>query len=163
MYYYLVAQLPALEFDAPPPLSIADFLGEAGKWLKAKEVAELQQAGLNPAPIEGCKSRGLKAYCQFENDLRQDLGGWRLAHREGREHTPVHFPPSVLKDGHPLAIEIRLLRVRWDLVDSLGRGHDFDLDALVCYVLKLHILHRLARFDAEKGFTIFGKYCEVSI
>jgi len=45
--------------------------------------------------------------------------------------------------------------VTWEVIDSLGTFHYFDLTAVLAYVAKLHIVNRWLALDEEKGRELF--------
>ncbi|MEW6754314.1 MAG: DUF2764 family protein [Candidatus Latescibacterota bacterium] len=162
-HYYLVAQLPALAFGVQPPLSMAAFLEEAGKWLSAREYAALCRVDItDPVPAAG-DPPGLRAYKDLEHRLRTELSLWRGARRGGPDHRPVDFPVQLFEEGNPLEVEVRLLRLRWDFVEQQEAGHHFDFEVLVFYYLKLQIWRRLAAFDKARGLETFRQLREVTV
>ncbi|MCK7479647.1 MAG: DUF2764 domain-containing protein [Candidatus Moduliflexus flocculans] len=56
----------------------------------------------------------------------------------------------------PLEGELVIEREKWAYVERLESGHYFDLEALTAYALKLRILERKARFEAERGEASYG-------
>ena len=161
-YYYLVAQLPSLDFGKQPELTVGGFLQEAEKWVSATHYAELSGVRLgvhhSPAP----RSRAFRAYTDFEQTLHRDLAGWREGQRLGIIRKPLSFPPSLVEEGDPLEVEIKLLRYQWEFVDLMQRESHFDLAFLVCYTLKLHLLDRYFTFDREQGRSVYQKATEVT-
>lgn len=153
-YYYLVAQLPGLQFGREPAISGEILLEEAGKWLSRGALETLRQArlfDLSPDPTPSALYNRFKA---FERDFRVELAGWRRALREDAE-LKLSFPTSLVREGNPLEVERKLLKYRWDRLEDEERGHDFDLETLIIYHLKLQILARLAGFNGERGFQVF--------
>jgi hypothetical protein len=160
-HYYLVAQLPTLFFDRPPAITPEGFLSEAHKWLSAREYAVLSRVDVAQTRITAGDPPALRRFGKFELHLRRELARWRQTSGTDREHRPAGIPPAALREGTPLEVEIRLLRWRWDWVDAEERGHDFDLELLVCYYLKLQILRRRRGFDPQVGLSAFQTLCEV--
>jgi hypothetical protein len=161
-YYYLVSQLPSLFFDRPASIRLADFLQEAEKWLSRRARSILSRVDFNDTALDGKVPQVLRDYKAFETDLRMDLAGWRKSQQDGGEYRPEHFPLSVVTEGTPLDVEKRLLRLRWDFIESLEGEHHFDLGFLVLYCLKLQILRRLSTFNREKGVEVFQEICKVA-
>ena len=44
---------------------------------------------------------------------------------------------------------------RWQYLDDLARGHDYDLEFLICYGLKLKIHQRHQEYRSSKGHDVF--------
>lgn len=161
-FYYLVAQLPPLRFDAAPGIDLEGLHREAGKWLPARDAAVLRDVDLNDISPSGSEPAALRRYKAFQIAVRHDVAAFRQARRAGREYRPQAFPLSVVREGNPLEVERKLLGVSWSFVDASARQHHFDLAALIYYSLKLQILLRLSRFDGARGMTVFRRLCEVT-
>lgn len=152
-YYYLVAQMPVLHFDREPALSIQDFLEEMEKWLSPGKMRFLKAVSAFPErDIPGPPT--WRRYQEKEQAFRADLARWRRARKQGNDYQTA-FPQSMVKEGNPLDIEKKCLYWRWNLIEAMEEGHDFDLDILVLYLLKLHILQKLAVFDRDRGMERF--------
>ncbi|MGQ9561010.1 MAG: DUF2764 family protein [Candidatus Oleimicrobiaceae bacterium] len=160
-HYYLVSQLPTLYFDRETYLTVDAFLQEAAKWLSAAEYAVLAAVDFTDVTVAQHCPTVLARYKDFERHLRSDLAAWRQAQRAGQEYRPSTFPLSLVREGNPLEIEKRLLRLRWDFIEQQESEHHFDLEFLILYMLKLQILRRLFTFNKEKGMQLFRKICEV--
>ena len=161
-YYYFVSQLPALFFDRETYLTIEDYLREAQKWLSERDYEILSGVDIDDVAQAEKAPGALCDYRDFETRLRNDLVRWREAQRAEGEHRPSMFPVSAVKEGNPLDVEKKLLRVRWDFIEQQAQEHHFDLAFLILYLLKLQILRRLFTFDREKGLKIFQTLCEVA-
>jgi len=159
-HYYLIAQLPMLFFDREPSIGTAQFLAEAEKWLSPLEYALLARVDAAQTEIRAGDPASLRRFKQFEHRLRSELALWRRTRGTEQEHRPAGIPLAWLREGTPLDVEVRLLRYRWDFLDEEEREHNFDLELLVLYHLKLQLLERLRRFDAEAGLAVFKKLCE---
>lgn len=62
----------------------------------------------------------------------------------------------LLGEGDALGLERLLLRVIWEHLERARSGHDFDLEAVVIYVLRWDIIDRCTRYGAapaEQRFT----------
>jgi len=160
-YVYLIAQLPALVFDKPSYMNISMFLEEAGKWMSGGDLKKLTDITLMDSEAGDTRIKTVRLIQQFENQLRQDLVQWRQARKKGIEFKPASFPASVVKEGNPLAVEKKLLYLRWQFIDSMEQDHHFDLDLLMLYYLKLQILQKLSEYDKEKGMERFQQISKV--
>ncbi|MFH1772596.1 MAG: DUF2764 family protein [Candidatus Omnitrophota bacterium] len=176
-FYYLAAQLPAVKFSKPSPISCEAFLKEASKRLDRKEYLQLASAKLGNIAAEPKGSKTAKEFFRFELNLRKELFAIRQARIElgqtGRDYSKekvnISKPQGLnllgqeLISGNPLEVEKNLLGFRWRFLGDLEPGHYFDLDFLTVYFLKLQILERLFSFDKEKGIKVFDKMCEVKL
>ena len=162
-YYYFVAQLPMLFFGRETSMSMDYFLAEAEKWLSAKDFKSLSKVDINNFSLAGKFPATLASYKKFESALREDIFNWRLAKQHDQDYKPVSFPMSVVKEGNPLEIELKLMKLKWDFIDEMEREHHFDLGFIILYYLKLQILRRLFTFNKEKGLEKFQKLYEVNI
>jgi hypothetical protein len=154
-YYYIIAQLPLLAFDRPALMSIEAFLDEAKKWLSHKDFMFLSGIRYDYTRLEKRGPRAWRDYLRFEYRFREDIASWRQFQEKGEEYKPAAFPQSLVQEGNPLDVEKKLLKWRWQYIETIEKDHHFDLEYLVLYFLKLHILERLSLFDGEKGMEIF--------
>ena len=162
-YYYLVAQLPILFFDQAPPLGINGFLSESEKWMSGRDYALLVQVDMNQSEAPDGAPGVLDDYMTFETHLRSELALWRRSRGTEQEYRPMGFALATVREGTPLEIEKRLLRLRWDYLEEEAHAHHFDLGFLILYFLKLQILRRLSTFDKEEGLKTFQNLCEVDV
>ena len=160
-YYFLVAELPTLFFNKEPEISIDYFLVEAKKWMSERDFQILSRVNINDYLLNPKNPRILREFQAFENFLRSDLAKFREAKKQNIDYKPTVFAPSVVKEGNPLDVEVKLMQLRWDLLDEMQREHHFDLEYLILYYLKLQILQRFYSFDKEKGMEKFQKLYEV--
>jgi hypothetical protein len=162
-YYYLGAQLPLLFFDREVSLTVDNFQAEARKWLTGTDLAALDHADLDRTVAAPGTPALIRAYVEFENELRTDIAAYRKSVRSGQDYKPRNLPASVIKEGDPLEVERKLLKLRWDRLGELETGHFFDIEFILIYYLKLQILRRLFTFNQETGVTAFQKLCEVEV
>lgn len=162
-YYYIASQLPFLQFDSESGFTRENFFYEAEKWLESKEYKTLEELDINSTKVTSSDAGIIVKYKEFESMLRRELMAWRKAHKEGYEHKTVLIPLATLKENHPLDIEKKLLKLRWDFLEDLELGHYFDIEFLILYHYKLQILERLKSFDREKGLENFKQYTEVGV
>ena len=155
-YPYLAAVLPSLEFGDVQFPSSERFMDEAEKWLAEDELRVLSSAHVDDyAPAEHSLEL-LDEYNRFERSIRRDIAVFVEARRSGHDHKTNMFPTSYLKDTTPLEAARRLLRLRWDFVQSRLDTHYGDLHSLVIYRIKIQILERLAGFEKAKGTERFS-------
>jgi len=162
-YYYLIAELPMLFFGKEPGITVEKFLEEARNWMDARDYQVLSQVDINDFKTEKKINQVYDQFKAFESNIRTDIGLWREAQKRDQEYKPASFPVSTIKEGNPLEVEIRLMEMRWQLVDELERAHHFDLGFLISYYLKLQILRRYFAFNKEQGLKKYQKLCEASV
>ncbi|MFH1753600.1 MAG: DUF2764 family protein [Candidatus Omnitrophota bacterium] len=161
-YYYLVASLPYLRFEAAPPIAREEFLAECAKWLDAKSLEKLNGIDTKDPAAKIGDSDMVSEWKAFDADLRQDLARVRRARMEG---APERIPAGlkeIFEERTPLAMEKKIERKRWEFLDEKEPEYHFDIYALSLYYMKLQILERLSTFDKEKGREAFEQLCEVS-
>lgn len=165
-YYYLVASLPMLFFDAAPPLRSADFL-ESCRQQAPADHAQLARISLDALACMGGDPAAWREYAAWETALRDELAVQR-AQRLGLDPAPFLRPgpfvaglAAIVKEalaaGTPLAIETALDRRRWSRLDELEAGTQFGVERLVVYRLKLLLLERRERFQPEAGRKSFAE------
>ena len=68
-----------------------------------------------------------------------------------------------MKEGNPLDVEKKLLRIRWELLEAEEAEHHFDLGYLILYYLKLQILDKLSVFDQDAGMETYNTLSKVTV
>lgn len=166
-YYYLVASLPLLFFDEPPPFSSRTWLG-----LCREQVNERDYALLARISFQALRSRPddhalWRSYAAWETALRNEMTLQR-AQRLGivpdpfLRQAPFFSDLSILVKetlgaGTPLAVENALERRRWSMLEELETATGFDLGRLIIYRLKLLLLERKNNFRPEPGREAFAQ------
>ncbi len=87
-----------------------------------------------------------------ETDMDLDIDGYRFT---GGEFTQQAKVEEALATPSLVEREKALDDVTWEVIDSLGTFHYFDLTAVLAYVAKLHIVNRWLALDEEKGRELF--------
>ena len=170
-YYYLVASLAALRFDAPPPMSRQELLSRCGEQMSASDFQAVAAAALDGLSGARCASPALRKWNRRETSLRNALVRLR-AQKLGRdphpylqdideELGPEEAAREAVSASDPLEAERLLDRVRWSCLDELEVGHFFDTERLVVYALKLLILERIAAMSRERGQEEFERVSKV--
>lgn len=162
-FYYLVSQMPGLVFDRPAGVDVKKFLLEAQKWLNKRDLRALGRIGLFSIDKSGKHPRVYREYQEFEVRLRTQLARWRKGPASGEETGISSSLLSLVKEGNPLEVEKKLLKLRWDFIDEKMTDHHFDLGFLILYLLKLQILKKLAEFDKEKGLAAYRQAVAVDV
>ncbi len=169
-YYYLRSTLPTLLPASAPPFSFRGFLERCEGRMKDAEFRVLAAAEAPESDVgDGAtvrRSRVLSSFRTWDRALRNELARLR-AHRLGKtpekflrpgdpEWEGVRTAQAAAQCEDPLEGELVIEREKWAYVERLESGHYFDLDALTAYALKLRILERKARFEAERGEASYG-------
>lgn len=162
-YYYIASQLPYLKFSEENYFSQEQLQYEAEKWLTSKDLLQLKVARISNTKIKTSDIIIVRQFKEYETAVRNELVAWRTAKKDGYEHKTVLVPSSLLKEGNPLEVEKKLLRLKWDFLEEIGIEHYFDLEFLILYNYKLQILERLKTFDKGLGLKKFKHYTKVGI
>lgn len=162
-YYYLIAQLPLLSFDAEPDIAVEALLEEAEKWLPEADFGLLREIETSGIDRVRHLPDSLWPMVEFEIQVREDVGRWRQAQHAGEDYRPRSFDRALLEEGTPLDVERSLMQLRWSVLDDIGAEHHFDLESVIIYLCKLLIVRRLHSFDREEGMKVFRQLCEVDV
>lgn len=156
-YYYLVAQLPALDFEKKSSMTMEYFLEQAEKWMNKNNFKKLRKIDLEDTSLKKKNFKSYRDFQKFEYRFRKELADYRKSILQDKERKKFSFPQELIKEGDPLSIEKKILRYKWDFINDLAKQHDFDIDAVILYYLKLQIKKKLSAFNKEKGSEIFHK------
>lgn len=153
--------------DGAPPFSSPVWLEMCREQVAAEDHALLCRISFDtPVPRSGDPAIW-QAYASWETALRNELAVQR-AQKLGVSPDPFlreapFYPglPAMVKEalgaGTPREVEAALDRRRWNHLDELEAGSQFDLGRLVVYRLKLLLLERKERFRPEPGREAFMK------
>lgn len=83
-----------------------------------------------------------------------DIDGFRFTGGEFEEALKVD---NILADKDLVSREKGLDDLLWDKVDSLSTFHYFDIEAVLAYIAKLHIVTRWLNLDEEVGRDVFRR------
>lgn len=172
-YYYLTAQLPALQYNAPIPMSSMAFIDLCKTKLSAADVPLLDLCTLDPdmRKTEGLSyaesappsfSPFIDGWRAWERTLRLNLARYR-SQRLKREGVTSLEPPEYPADAaavakaavafeSPLEAELFLDEARWNVIEILQGLSYFSVNTIYAYLLKLFLLERKALFKTEEGF-----------
>ena len=78
-YYYMVSQLPMLQFDREPAIDGEKFLEEAQKWLSRRDYRVLSRIDMRDASVSRTGPACWRVYRVFEQRCRKDLALWRIS------------------------------------------------------------------------------------
>ena len=83
-----------------------------------------------------------------------DIDGFRFTGGEFEEALKVD---NILADQDLVSREKGLDDVLWDKIDSVATFHYFDIEAVLAYIAKLHIVTRWLNLDEEVGRDVFRR------
>ena len=161
--YYLISQLPSLDGlgeNAAPPISEERFMELCGRLLGKKAQKELSMLTLLPPKTpEKTDSALINAWNEGERNLRLALGKARAEKMKKSFDTENEsFPIELIRAvnaaagmENPLEAERMLLRWRLDFLETLRPTDSFSTDFIYYYGLKLKLILRIEKFDAELG------------
>ena len=155
--------------DVKPFYSHEQFLSECQENVSADIFQQLQQLSLNVVPQDTMTSAipVAELWNNFETALRNTLAHLRAARLKRTAPEPALtafedvFTVKDIQDAYtapsPAEREQKLDSIRWKFLDSLEDGHDFDVNAVAIYALKLLILERTASRQVNEGIQAYGK------
>jgi len=159
-YYYLVGSLPYLKLGEQPLLNSDSFFDMCENFVSPKELEKLKSLSLVPSDNPGYEVE--TAWNEFETDLRNwsvrirsqrlQRDGDNFLRPEGTLSGSMELHVTeALDQKTPLEAERRLDDLRWQQLENLEVGHQFDFQMLLIYRLKLAILEKWGRHDSEQG------------
>ena len=164
-YYYLIASLPMLRFDASPPFSSEEFLETCGQSLTKGDL-ELVASVLSKERVPS-HHRFVSRWHTFRMQLLDALHEQRVArlgvtdddqrHRSDRDAQVSEAVRSAMQSEHPLEAELILMRLQWDFASQLSQNRVFDIEVLLTYAIQLGILERKALFVPSEGNAEFKR------
>jgi len=162
--YYIVSMLPALQLNETPRIAHAEFLQAAERLLEEGDYKTLEKARLANLSVEAGGNPVFIRYQLWESDLRNRLVSWRDAARQGEQRPDRPAEPSLetirasraaAEAADPWQGEAVQNRARWEFLSSLETGHQFDIEYLIIYALKLQVLERIAAMSPTAGGEAF--------
>ncbi len=159
-YYYFVSSLPHIRPGDEPPMGSEDFLEQCRYQLPPDIAEQLAYIALEPSDDEFlCHAH--QRWNAFETSLRNVIVQAR-ASRLKKEAVPFLKPEADAFGGlegqvqealnrDPLDMEQQLDRVRWQFLGDLTVGHEFDINALFVYRIKLLLLEKRSGMSTEQG------------
>jgi hypothetical protein len=166
-YYYFVATLPSVSYGDAPPKSAEEFREECAYHLAPRDTALLRYCTYEAAvtmAAQAAKPTGsafIDALLARERTLLLNLAHLRAARLKrqlpgepSRDASGAEIAAkTAFEMGDPLEAEVFLDRGRWDALDALAGLDLFSVNIVYAYLMKLQLLERRQRFDAEKGFA----------
>ena len=83
-----------------------------------------------------------------------DIDGYRF---NGGEFMEAGKVDAILADPDLVSREKGLDDILWDKIDNLAIFHYFDIEAVLAYIAKLHIVTRWLNLDEEVGRDVFRR------
>jgi hypothetical protein len=161
LYYYFIATLPTLLPRQTPSLSYEEFMQTAERLVEGQDLAILTAARLDNFTFDPAANEVFTTFQTWEINLRNRLAALRAAARKNTERNYEREAPSVpetaataraaFEAADPLQGESVQNRARWDLLSALETYHEFDIEFLVIYALKLQLLERSAAMSPSAG------------
>lgn len=159
-YYYLISSLPILKFGTQSPISRNNFLGFCREQLSSSDFKIITRVSILPYEKIEDVSSSLREWKRFDISLRNEIARSRatkkakdvFAYIRGEDSTDPFIAPFahlVANQDSPLEAELSIDRKRWDKIEELKKGHYFDIDYLIAYMLELQILERWERINLE--------------
>ncbi|HOO20473.1 MAG TPA: DUF2764 family protein [Kiritimatiellia bacterium] len=159
-YTYLVASLPSLSLEAPPPFTPEEFRFKCQGVLSDADLAELD--GLLAGRAGDGSSAFAQAWAAADAQIRNSTARARAAKRgvEAKGFLRSHPGYAVWLDkevsdalakANPLAREQGLDHARWKFVEELALADAFGLPAVLAFAVKLMLASRWAAFEEEAG------------
>jgi len=161
--YYFMSQLPSLDgVDENTPIPIAEerFADLCQRFLDPKTLQEISRLTLvPPREYEGSSSKLLEAWYQTERELRIALAKVRAdkmkkpfdAENKQIAVDVMKAARTAVESESPMEAERSLNNYRMEALELLRPTNSFSRDAVFYYGLKLKLLSRMKRFDAEVG------------
>ncbi|MBR4874624.1 MAG: DUF2764 family protein [Clostridia bacterium] len=161
--YYLISQLPSLDAvsdGTPIPIGEERFLELCREHLSRKALKEIENLTiLPPMNPEPTSSALLGAWYEGERNLRLALGKARAEKmNKSFDIGDASMPLDILKVAgdateteNPLEAEKILFAYRLAFLEKLRPMDAFSEDYLFYYGLKLKLISRMRKFDAELG------------
>ncbi len=155
---YLIASLPTLALDTPPPLAIAAFRETCDRVLPpsdAATVVALLAGQPSDHPFVG-------AWRDRETQLRNAVARRRAARRgldpalcqrpvAGCDLRLMQGVDAAFEQADPLRREQALDRLRWSVLDELQGPQPHSFEAVLAYAVRLQLAVRGAQRDADAG------------
>ena len=159
-YYYLVSSLPMLRLGETPPLDSDEFLHGCAGHLSESGLSELTCVSLLPRENACCSVE--RSWRDWETCLRNTLVAERAGRTQGEAERWLRperdvFPgdqvriEEALAGDDPLARERALDELRWEFLDGLCAGREFQFDVLVAYRVQLLLCEKWAAISEESG------------
>ena len=166
-YYYLIASLPELNIDEPAGINLEQFLFQCQGILDTTDFNDLNKviAGEPTGILSPWAARWLDADTQLRNavarmraaQLNIDAISYLREHIGARMDIETAVRDAFARDN-PLERELALDKCRWAILDEMAFEDRFGFGAVVAFSVKLGIVERWQKSDAEQGREAFDKF-----
>ncbi|HIE11279.1 MAG TPA: DUF2764 family protein [Kiritimatiellae bacterium] len=165
-YYYLVTSLPTLVLGETPPLTPEKFFFSCSTVLASADLEELDR--INRGRTDESTRPFMIRWRDAETQLRNAVAAIRAQRRgvEVRPYLREHKGFAVwIEKGvtdcfakeNPWEREMALDRLRWRILDELGRTDPFGVGAVFAFALKLRSAWKWAGRDPDRGRQTLGR------
>lgn len=165
-YFYLVASLPSLSMDEPPPCSVEDFLFQCQGVLEQQEFEDLAVI-LNGDPAD-TSSPATRAWKDADTQLRNQCAANRASaygvdprtvqrDHAGYDTTIERMVSDAFSRENPLEKERILDRCRWQLAEDLALREPFGFAPVVAHGIKLQLAVRWSAMTDVSGEATMDK------
>ena len=168
-YYYLVSSLPMLEKYAEPSMNSEEFVETCEDWLSKQDLSLLNGITLVPSGGKSYEHGSAAAsWNEWEICLRNKLTRARGTKQNREVEAYIQdesdcFPEidrvmqDVAASHNPLEAEKVLDDMRWSKLDELEACHDFDVNKLCAYKLKLQLCEKWMQREDKVGVERFNE------
>ncbi|MDR0877955.1 MAG: hypothetical protein LBN21_07870 [Treponema sp.] len=166
-YYYLISQLPSLQYGEKAPYTPDEFLEQCKEMLSKSDYDGLKYCTLDIDVLDGAPLTQwdfINTWVARERTMRYALSHLRSVnlkrdddeeqleapHESPRTEAGAHVAFAM---GDPLEAEIYLDKNRWENIESI-QGHDnFGINVIFAHVLKLKLMQRRLSFIPDEGLA----------
>ncbi len=154
--YFTLASLPHLEPAGPAPFADLNAF-----WAYVDHVPDEWKTQFSSSTAS---DPTVRAYREWDLAVRTALARLRLEGLSWKDQEST-LPAvgaewttralEILEQPTPLDAERVLDELRWDFIEDLGQGHQFDRVAFFVYALKLELVQRRSRLVRDRGQEAF--------
>jgi hypothetical protein len=166
-YYYLVSQLPSLQYGEKAPYTPDEFLEQCKTVFSKQDYEALQYCTMDMSILEDAPkthSPFINAWVARERTLRYTLANLRSAKlkrgdEENIEEAPHDVPRAeaaahaAFAMSNPLEAELFLDEGRWESIEAMQGYDSFTAEVIFAYILKLTLMQRRFLFNQEDGLA----------
>ena len=176
-YIYIVAGLPDLAISfGSSQLAYADVQGAVVELLSEQDrrLVELFEEGFDEERLNAdfygraaqCRNRFISQYFDFDarlRNLKAEYVSQQLNADASKYTVPVadadfddeRRVQEILANTDFLQREQQLDMLKWQKADDIARLDYFNMNAILAFLVKAHIVHRWARLDRQAGEAMF--------
>lgn len=180
-YYYIIAGLPEISPDfSSRPFSykkiseeICEQLSASDrrlvKWMEYGFVAENLSSHYYRR-IPKLRNKFLSEYINFDRNIRNA----QVVHLIGKEKAASSYTigeidevfegsevlGKILKQTNIIEREMQIDQLKWDRISEMMLFKLFDIDVILAFLVKCHIVERWSKLDRSEGARLFEKLVE---